>query len=129
MLQAINAAMDAQRPGGISDAGDDAANDVTAVTSLDENRFAQRRADALTTMAETTLRHGPATLSSAERYQVVVHVTAETLAEGEAGRCELECGQRLAPDTVRRIACDGSLLQITDDAAGNPLARISHHRS
>ena len=125
VLQAINAAMDAQRPGGICDAGDDAANDVTAVTSKDENRFAQRRADALTTMAETTLRHGygdsPGSLSSAERYQVVVHVTAETLAEGESGRSELECGQRLAPDTARRIACDGSLLRITDDAAGNPL--------
>jgi hypothetical protein len=121
VLQAINAAMDAQRPG----EEDDAANDVTAVTSKDENRFAQRRADALTTMAETALRHGYGdrlgSLSSAERYQVVVHVTAETLAEGEAGRSELECGQRLAPDTVRRIACDGSLLQITDDAAGNPL--------
>jgi hypothetical protein len=109
--------MDAQRPG----EDDDPANDVTAVTSKDENRFAQRRADALTTMAETTLCHGPAALSSAERYQVVVHVTAETLADGEAGPSELECGQRLAPDTARRIACDGSLLQITDDAAGNPL--------
>ena len=121
VLQAINAAMDAQRPG----EDEDAANDVTAVTSKDENRFAQRRADALTTMAETTLRHGygdsPGSLSSAERYQVVVHVTAETLAEGESGRSELECGQRLAPDTARRIACDGSLLRITDDAAGNPL--------
>jgi hypothetical protein len=72
-------------------------------------------------MAETTLSHGPEPLSSAERYQVVVHVTAETLADGEPGRSELECGQRLAPDTARRIACDGSLLRITDDAAGNPL--------
>jgi hypothetical protein len=124
VLQAINAAMDAQPPG----EDDDAAKDVTAVTSKDENRFAQRRADALTTMAETTLRHGPAALSSVERYQVVVHVTEETLAEGEAGHSELECGQRLAPDTARRIACDGSLLRITDDAAGNPLARILHHR-
>jgi len=32
---------------------EDVANDVTAVTSKNENRFAQRRADALTTMAET----------------------------------------------------------------------------
>jgi hypothetical protein len=117
VLQAINASMDAQ----CKEEHEDAADDVTAVTSVNENRFAQRRADALTTMAETTLRHGPAALSSAERYQVVVHVTAETLAEGEAGRCELECGQHLAPDTARRIACDGSLLRITDDAAGNPL--------
>jgi len=76
-------------------------------------------------MAETTLRHGPAPQSSAERYQVVVHVTAETLADADTDdsddRCELDSGQRLAPGTVRRIACDGSLLHITEDIAGNPL--------
>jgi len=93
VLQALNAAMDAQER-------DVESEDVTAVTSAVENRFAQRRADALTTMAETTLRHGPAPQSSAERYQVVVHVTAETLATDEDGRCELDSGQRLAPDAA-----------------------------
>jgi len=133
VLQALNAAMDAQCTGG----NNDAANDVTAVTSaigdqFTGDRFAQRRADALTTMAETALRHGhghdhglgpqpSAERYQANRYQVIVHVTAETLAAGDAGRCELDSGQRLAPDTARRIACDGSLLRITDDAAGNPL--------
>ena len=125
MLQALNAAMDARY------AEHNAAepDDVTAVTSEIPdrlanrlaNRFAQRRADALTTMAETTLRHGPELLSTAERYQVVVHVTAETLAGNETGRCEFDDGQRLALDTVRRIACNGSLLRITEDDAGNPL--------
>ncbi len=117
VLQALNAAMDAshvkqdkQKP-----------EDVTAETSEAENRIAQRRADALSAMAETTLRHGPGALSSAERYQVVVHVTAETLAGGESDGCEIENGQGLAPDTVRRIACDGSLVRITQDDAGNPL--------
>ncbi len=117
VLQALNAAMETQE----AEKNDDAPNDVTAVTSEHENRFAQNRADALTTMAETTLRHGPEPLSSAERYQVVVHVTAETLAADDDGRCDLECGQHLAPDTARRIACDGSRLWITEDAAGNPL--------
>jgi hypothetical protein len=127
VLQALNAAMDAQYTGGNDEATtDDAAKDVTAVTSISEDRFAQRRADALTTMAEISLRQGPEPKPSAERYQakryqVVVHVTAETLAAGDAGRCELDSGPRLAPDTARRIACDGSLLRITDDAAGNPL--------
>jgi len=65
------------------------------------------RADALTTMAETALRNDPEPQPSAERYQVVVHVTAETLAADEDGRCELDSGPRLAPDTARRIACDG----------------------
>ena len=107
--------MDAQEP-------DAESEDVTAVTSAVENRFAQRRADALTTMAETTLRHGPGQLSAGDRYQVVVHVSAETLADDDSdGRCELDNGQRLAPDTVRRIACDGSLLHLSEDIAGNPL--------
>ena len=117
VLQALNAAMDAQS----AEVRDDMAEDVTAETSEPENRFAQRRADALTTIAETALRNSPGPSPAAERYQVVVHVTAETLAAGEDGRCELECGQRLAADTARRIACDGSLLRITDDTAGNPL--------
>jgi hypothetical protein len=46
---------------------DDAANDVTAVTSTNEDRFVQRRAEALTTIAETALRHGPEPQSLAER--------------------------------------------------------------
>ena len=117
VLKALEAAMDAQPP----NENEDAIEDVTAVTSEPENRFAQRRADALATMAETTLLHGPESQSSAERYQVVVHVTAETLACSGDGRSELECGQRLAPDTVRRIACDGSWLRITEDADGDPL--------
>jgi hypothetical protein len=41
VLQALNAAMDAQ----CSERNEDAANDVTAVTSENENRFAQRRPD------------------------------------------------------------------------------------
>ena len=119
VLQALNAVMDQQCTG----RDDDTANDVTAVTSASADRAAQRRADALTTMAEIALCHGrsPEPQPMAERYQVVVHVTAETLAAGDADRCELESGQRLAPETVRRIACDSSLLRITDDAVGTPL--------
>ena len=117
VLQALNAAMDTQR----EEAHDAESDDVTAVTSEDENRFAQNRADALVTMAETTLRHGPEPLSAAERYQVVLHVTAETLAGDTDGCCQLENGQRLALDTARRIGCDSSLVRITEDSAGNPL--------
>ena len=117
VLQALNAAMDARyaEHNGVDP------DDVTAVTSEPSDKFAQRRADALTTLAETTLRHGPAPLSAAERYQVVVQVSAETLAADETGRCELDNGQGLALDTVRRITCDSSLLRITQDDAGNPL--------
>lgn len=117
VLQALNAAMDARR----AEQKESDSDDVTAVTPEPTESFAKRRADALITLAETTLRHGPAPMSAAERYQVVVHVTAETLGEDEPGCCELENGQGLALDTVRRIACDSSLIQITQDDAGNPL--------
>lgn len=40
-----------------------------------------RRADALAEIAETYLNAEPSTASSADRYQVVVHVSAETLIE------------------------------------------------
>jgi hypothetical protein len=48
-------------------------------------------------------------------------MTAEMLAGDDAGRCELDNGEGLALDTVRRITCDSSLLRITEDDAGNPL--------
>ncbi|MEN8176510.1 MAG: DUF222 domain-containing protein [Pseudomonadota bacterium] len=47
---------------------------------------------------------------SSDRYQVVVHVDAEVLADPAAdGRCHLEDGSALAPETARRLACDGSV--------------------
>jgi len=114
VLQALNAAMDARH----AEQKEVESDDVTAETSEPPERFAQRRADALSTLAETTLRHGPTALSAAERYQVVVHVTAETLAADDAGRCELENGPGLALDTVRRITCDATA------AAGSRVAAI-----
>lgn len=119
VLQALKVAMDAQYTGSDNTTGADTENDVTAVTSTSTDSLAQRRADALTAMAETTLRHG--SQPSAERYQVVVHVTAETLATDANDRCELDNGPRLAAETARRIACDASRLRISTDAAGNPL--------
>jgi len=68
---------------------------------------AQRRADALGLLAERALAAGfqPSSISGtrAERYQVVLHVDADTLASaGEPGRSELEDGTRVAPAHARR---------------------------
>ena len=116
VLQALNAILDTQeRP------QDNDEKSVTAVTPGNENHIAVRRADALVTMAETAPSNSSDTTSSAERYQVVVHVTAETLADGGEGRSELDNGQRIAPDTARRIACDASRVEITENDDGNPL--------
>jgi len=70
-------------------------------------------ADALVAMAESSLsprsgdsrgRAGP------ERHQVVVHVDVETLSLDADGRCELEDGVALSPETARRMACDSSVV-------------------
>ncbi len=70
----------------------------------------QLRADALARMAERALADGAAEASSADRFQVVVHVDAEVLADPEAdGRCELEDGPAIAGQTARRLACDATV--------------------
>ncbi len=59
-----------------------------------------RRADALGRLAESFLQHGSEALSSGDRHQIVVHVDAET---------------------VRRLACDASLVSVVENEQGEPL--------
>ncbi len=72
-------------------------------------RNRQRRADAAGLVAERALAAGFGGGSGrAERYQVVVHADAATLAErGETGRSELD-GVRVSAETSRRMACDAA---------------------
>ena len=73
-------------------------------------RNRQRRADAAGLVAERALAagFGGESGSRAERYQVVVHTDAATLAErGETGRSELD-GVRVCAETSRRMACDAA---------------------
>jgi hypothetical protein len=84
--------------------------------------YAAQRADALVLMAESYLASGARPLPGAERCEVVVHVSAETLREdGEIDRCELEEGPWLAAETARRIACDASIVPMLDGFDGEPL--------
>jgi hypothetical protein len=83
--------------------------------------LAARRADALGRIAESFLKHGAEALNGGERHQIVVHVDAETLGEGTAGRCEFEDGPSLATETVRRLACDASVIRVMENADGEPL--------
>jgi hypothetical protein len=83
--------------------------------------YPARRADALAAVAESFLAASDAASTSADRYQVVVHVDAETLHEQAAGRCEIEQGPSLPAETVRRLACDASLLRVLEGEHGEPL--------
>jgi 5-methylcytosine-specific restriction endonuclease McrA len=57
---------------------------------------------------------------------VTVHVSAETLRQDGAldpdDPPEIEDGPVLAPDTVRRLACEAPIVALVESASGEPLA-------
>ncbi len=56
----------------------------------------------------------PISGTRAERYEVVLHVDHETLAEvGEPDRSELEDGTRVSAETSRRLSCDASVVHMS----------------
>jgi Domain of unknown function (DUF222) len=97
-------------------------NEISAV--MVEERpisYPSRRADALAAVAESFLAKSDTTSTSADRYQVIVHVDAESLRQSTAGRCEIEHGPSLPAETVRRLSCDASLLHVLENPQGEPL--------
>jgi hypothetical protein len=80
-----------------------------------------RRADALELLADSFLQNGAKAMSGGDKHQIVIHVDAETLQTGCAGRCEIEDGPSLAVETARRLACDASVVAIVEDEHGEPL--------
>lgn len=96
--------------------------DVSAETSTVKSTSRQKRTDALVLMSESFLANGPKELNGGDRYQIVVHVSAETSRhEHSVGYCGLEDGPVIAAVTARRLACDSSVVKITEDEHGNPL--------
>ncbi len=96
----------------------------------------QRRADGLAAMAETYLEKGPARSSSADRYQVVLHVIkgSDPFFQSEDNVARplplekmdptplLEDGPRVTAVTSRRICCDTSISALVEDEKGEPLS-------
>jgi len=82
-----------------------------------------RYADALAELAETALTaQAHAARSGGDRYQVVVHIDQHGLTgQDVAERSELEDGAPLATETVRRIACDASIVPLIE-RAGRPVS-------
>jgi 5-methylcytosine-specific restriction endonuclease McrA len=103
---------------------------------------AQQQADALALLAETALHQGLDPGTPGERYQVVVHVDAQVLADPEQpGQSVLEGGTRVSAETSRRLACDASRVVMRHDNEGRllevgartrtippALRRALHHR-
>jgi hypothetical protein len=71
-------------------------------------------AEALAALADLALAQPGADRSGGERYQLVVHADQQTLSADRPGRCQLTDGPPLAPETARRLACDASLVELTE---------------
>jgi hypothetical protein len=83
---------------------------------------AARRADALVRMAQGSLKGCRGDAKTAEHYQVVIHVDAETLSSGAAGRAEVQGGPSLPLETIKRLGCDASVVGVIEDKKGQPLS-------
>jgi Domain of unknown function (DUF222)/HNH endonuclease len=83
---------------------------------------AARRADALVTIARSSLADSAAVLPDATPCELVVHVDTQSLgADRVHERCELAEGPAIAPETARRLGCDGSIVRIIE-RDGRPLS-------
>jgi 5-methylcytosine-specific restriction endonuclease McrA len=79
----------------------------------------QQNADALVMLAESALHHGIDPGTPGERYQVVVHVDAEVLANADApGQSVIENGPSVSGETSQRLACDASRVVMRHDTDG-----------
>jgi hypothetical protein len=88
--------------------------------------IATRRADALAEVAEEYMNSEPVPNSTADRYQVLVHVLERSSERNPVAPREalqhIEDGPHVSAETSRRIACDCSLLGIKEDENGDPLS-------
>jgi hypothetical protein len=99
---------------------------VSYETSFED--AAHRRADALGLIAERAMAAGfgenaPVSGTKAERYQVLLHVDADTLTEDGSGlgQSELEDGTRVSAETSRRLSCDAAVVEIGHARDGSVL--------
>ncbi len=98
----------------------------TAVTPEPRSEpIAARRADALAEIAETYLNNSDSSGSTADRYQVIVHVVGAPLGRDSY----IEDGPHVSAVTSRRIACDSTLVAIKEDENGEPLSIGRRSRS
>jgi uncharacterized protein involved in oxidation of intracellular sulfur len=99
-----------------------------AADSPSANGWRAQQADALVAIAKDYLSRGQGGAKptpAADHYQVVIHADASALhggisvdnshLRGRIGRSDM------ALETVRRLACDGSLITIVEDEEGTPL--------
>ena len=97
-------------------------SDVPRGTFLRGPSRAVRRADALAWMAERVFESDDAPALAPDRHEIVVHVEAEVISNGGAGRCEIEHRTAIAAETARRLCCDAGVVPVVDGPNGEPLS-------
>ena len=131
IVKALEMAMERQHAqgdpstvGAASAAKDVSADHVPSGQTPEPTPVATRRADALAEVAETYMNTEPVANSTADRYQVVVHVAAnDSAGHVPSGQTpHIENGPHVSAETSRRIACDSSVLGIKESDNGEPLA-------
>ena len=116
VLKAIECAMAEQ------DGENDLVRDEVATETADRREpFDRRRADAVSAIAESYLANGHSPSSSADRYQVMLHVSAETLSDDGGDVCHLEDNHRVSAETARRLCCDAGISVLSASGEGNVL--------
>jgi hypothetical protein len=65
-------------------------------------------------VADSALSSGSAGRSGGERAQVVVHVDQAALSNPDEGGCEIADGPAIAAETARRLACDSSVVHVSE---------------
>lgn len=92
-----------------------------------QKTFPQKRADALLAIAEqavSAMDDGLRPVPSAEKYQVVVHIERDKVADAKHHQCSIECDTShlpLSAATARRLCCDSSMVVVQEDFRGNVL--------
>ncbi len=143
IVKALEMAMDVgARPARDTDAADVYPKGSWSAVTSDEPfaneslPIAARRADALADIAETYMNNSESSGSTADPYQVVVHVPVgarpardNPLDDVGAPSWRDTDGPHVTAETSRRIACDCSTVGIKEDENGEPLSIGRRSRS
>jgi hypothetical protein len=115
VMKAIEIAAAALESGGATNANASTGAGANKTSlPVDADAFFRQQADALVHLAQIFLAGGETRSSTADHYQVMVHVDESALRD-DGGKSDLPI------ESVRRITCDASLVTVVEDEAGNPL--------
>jgi Domain of unknown function (DUF222)/HNH endonuclease len=94
----------------------------TPTQTYDADPAGANHADALITIARTSLAANPKQRAGGDPIQLVIHTDPQTLTANHVHeRSDIEHGPALTPETIRRLACDATLLPIHEHD-GKPTA-------